>query len=86
MQVGRGSEPQSFYENYWPDCVLTGANPAVRPAPGRRTARFDLDELAAAFNDRTKAIILCNPNNLMVTGLLRDPTWRPSRLFAGSGM
>ena len=25
--------------------------------------RFDLDELAAAFNDRTKAVILCNPNN-----------------------
>src|SRR5262249_47412611 len=24
---------------------------------------FDFDELAAAFNDRTKAIVLCNPNN-----------------------
>jgi len=24
---------------------------------------FDPDELEAAFNDRTKAIILCNPNN-----------------------
>lgn len=53
---------QPFYENYWPDCVIAGATPrfvAVRPPHWR----FDLDELAAAFNDRTKAIILCNPNN-----------------------
>jgi aminotransferase len=53
---------QPFYENYWPDCVLAGATPRfvpVRP-PGWK---FDPDELAAAFNDRTKAIVLCNPNN-----------------------
>jgi aminotransferase len=53
---------QPFYENYWPDCVLAGATPRfvpVRPPDWR----FDPDELAAAFNDRTKAIVLCNPNN-----------------------
>ncbi|HEV3122157.1 MAG TPA: aminotransferase class I/II-fold pyridoxal phosphate-dependent enzyme, partial [Isosphaeraceae bacterium] len=53
---------QPFYENYWPDCVLTGATPrfvALRPPDWH----FDPDELAAAFNDRTKAIVLCNPNN-----------------------
>ncbi|WP_165219183.1 pyridoxal phosphate-dependent aminotransferase [Aquisphaera insulae] len=53
---------QPFYENYWPDCVLAGATPRfvpVRP-PGWK---FDPDELAAAFNDHTKAIVLCNPNN-----------------------
>ncbi len=53
---------QPFYENYWPDCVLTGATPrfvTIRPPDWR----FDPAELAAAFNDRTKAIILCNPNN-----------------------
>ena len=53
---------QPFYENYWPDCMLAGAVPRfvpVRP-PGWK---FDLDELAAAFNDRTKAIVLCNPTN-----------------------
>ncbi|WP_422927593.1 pyridoxal phosphate-dependent aminotransferase [Singulisphaera sp. PoT] len=53
---------QPFYENYWPDCVLAGATPRfvpVRPPDWR----FDPDELAAAFNDKTKAIILCNPNN-----------------------
>jgi aminotransferase len=53
---------QPFYENYWPDCVLAGATPRfvpVRP-PGWT---FDPDELAAAFNARTKAMVLCNPNN-----------------------
>ena len=34
--------------------------------------RFDPDELAAAFNDRTKAIILCNPNNPTGTVFTRD--------------
>src|SRR4051812_12706623 len=53
---------QPFYENYWPDCVLAGAIPRFVPLrpPGWT---FDPDELAASFNDRTKAIILCNPNN-----------------------
>ena len=53
---------QPFYENYWPDCVLAGASPrfvAIRPPDWR----FNQEDLEAAFNDRTKAIILCNPNN-----------------------
>lgn len=53
---------QPFYENYWPDCVLAGATPrfvAVRPPRWE----FDLEELAAAFNEKTKAIVLCNPSN-----------------------
>ncbi len=53
---------QPFYENYWPDCVLTGATPRFVPLRPPHW-RFDPDELAAAFNGRTKAIILCNPNN-----------------------
>jgi len=53
---------QPFYENYWPDCVLAGATPRFVPVRPPHW-RFDPDELAAAFNDRTKAIILCNPNN-----------------------
>jgi aminotransferase len=53
---------QPFYENYWPDCVLAGATPRFVPLrpPGWR---FDVDELARAFTDKTKAIVLCNPNN-----------------------
>jgi aminotransferase len=53
---------QPFYENYWPDCVLAGATPRFVPVRPPDWA-FDPAELAAAFNDRTKAIVLCNPNN-----------------------
>jgi aminotransferase len=53
---------QPFYENYWPDCVLAGAVPRFAPLRPPHW-RFDRDELADVFNDRTKAIILCNPNN-----------------------
>lgn len=62
---------QPFYENYWPDCVLAGAVPRFVPLrpPGWR---FDLDDLADVFNDRTKAIILCNPNNPTGTVFSRE--------------
>jgi aminotransferase len=53
---------QPFYENYWPDCALAGAEPRFVPLRPPHW-RFDPAELAEAFSDRTKAIILCNPNN-----------------------
>ncbi len=53
---------QPYYENYWPDCVLAGATPRFVPLRAPDWT-FDPLELAAAFNDKTKAIILCNPNN-----------------------
>ncbi len=61
---------QPFYENYWPDCALAGATPRFVPLRPPHW-RFDPDELAAAFNDRTKAIILCNPNNPTGTVFMR---------------
>jgi aminotransferase len=51
-----------YYENYWPDAVLSGATPVfvdLRPPDWD----FSREKLAAAFNNRTKAIIICNPNN-----------------------
>ena len=53
---------EPFYENYGPDTVLSGAAPRfVRlHAP---TWRLDPDELAAAFNDKTRAIIVNTPHN-----------------------
>ncbi|OJW20220.1 MAG: aminotransferase [Planctomycetales bacterium 71-10] len=53
---------QPFYENYWPDCMLAGATPRFVPVRPPHW-KFDPDELAAAFNDKTKAIVLCNPTN-----------------------
>ena len=63
--VDPGSEVivfEPFYENYAPDLILTDAV--------RRLVRLhepdwhiDFDELAAAFNDRTRAIIINTPHN-----------------------
>jgi aminotransferase len=55
---------EPFYENYAPDAILSDAKP--RHVPLYRTENgfvFDREELRAAFNERTKAIIICNPNN-----------------------
>jgi aminotransferase len=62
---------QPFYENYWPDCALAGALPRFVPLRPPHW-RLDADELAAVFNDKTKAIILCNPNNPTGTVFSRD--------------
>ncbi len=55
---------EPFYENYAPDAILSDAVP--RHVPLYRTDYgfvFDRGELRAAFNEKTKAIIICNPNN-----------------------
>ncbi len=53
---------EPFYENYGPDAILSGAVPRyVTLAEPDWT--FDPDELTAAFNSRTRAIIINTPNN-----------------------
>lgn len=53
---------EPFYENYAPDAILSDARP--RHVPLRAPDwTFEPDELRAAFNHNTKAIIVCNPNN-----------------------
>jgi len=53
---------EPFYENYGPDGILSGATPRfVRLKPP--VWEFDYEELQAAFNDKTKAIIINTPNN-----------------------
>jgi len=53
---------EPFYENYGPDCLLSGAVPRfVRLRPPDWT--FDPDELAAAFGPRTRAIVVNTPHN-----------------------
>jgi aminotransferase len=52
---------EPFYENYGPDAILCDARPVFVPlTPGQP---LDLDRLAAAFSPRTRAIIVCTPNN-----------------------
>jgi aspartate/methionine/tyrosine aminotransferase len=53
---------EPFYENYGPDSLLSGAVPrlvSLHPPD----FQFSRDELRAAFNSRTRAIIINSPNN-----------------------
>src|SRR2546428_1965751 len=62
--VDRGEEVMVFepsYENYGPDAILCGAKPVYVPMAAG--AELDLDRLGAAFSPRTRAIIVCTPNN-----------------------
>ncbi len=53
---------EPFYENYGPDAIISGATP--RYVQLRQSDwSFDEKELAAAFNNNTKAIIINTPNN-----------------------
>ena len=51
-----------FYENYGADAILSGAEPIYVPLRPP-TFDFDADELEAAFRQKPKALILCNPSN-----------------------
>ncbi|HET8675623.1 MAG TPA: aminotransferase class I/II-fold pyridoxal phosphate-dependent enzyme [Blastocatellia bacterium] len=53
---------EPFYENYGPDAILSGATPRFVTLHTPDWT-FDPDELGAAFNDNTKAIIINTPNN-----------------------
>jgi aminotransferase len=53
---------EPFYENYGPDAILSGATPRYVTLHEPDWS-FDPDELAAAFNHKTKAIIINTPNN-----------------------
>ncbi len=53
---------EPFYENYAPDAILSDARPRYVPLRAPDWS-FDASELRAAFNPKTRAIIICNPNN-----------------------
>jgi aminotransferase len=52
---------EPFYENYGPDAILCDARPVFVPMAAGQS--LDLDRLGAAFGPKTKAIIVCTPNN-----------------------
>ena len=51
-----------FYENYGADTILSGAEPVYVPLHPPEF-NFDPAELEQAFQQRPKALILCNPSN-----------------------
>lgn len=65
---------EPFYENYAPDVILSSATPVHVPLYQTPDGSwyFEKDELRAAFNHRTKAIIICNPNNPVGKVFTRD--------------
>jgi aminotransferase len=83
---------EPFYENYGPDAILSGATPryvklrppAPAPRGGERGAAgdwtFDTDELAAAFSNRTRAIVVNTPNNPTGKVFTRDELRTIARL------
>jgi aminotransferase len=58
---------EPFYENYGPDAILSGAVPRYVPLHPPRARHedwwFDADDLARAFSNRTRAVIINTPNN-----------------------
>jgi aminotransferase len=53
---------EPFYENYGPDAIISGATPRYVQLRAPDWS-FDEAELEAAFNNKTKAIIINTPNN-----------------------
>lgn len=53
---------EPFYENYAPDAILSDARPRYVPLRAPNWS-FDREELRSVFNEKTRAIIICNPNN-----------------------
>jgi aspartate/methionine/tyrosine aminotransferase len=70
---------EPFYENYGPDTIISGAR--ARYVELRRPDwSFDADELEAAFNDHSKAIIINTPNNPTGKVFSREELERIARL------
>ena len=53
---------EPVYDTYVPNLVMAGVTPRYVPLSGDRWT-FDPDELASAFNSRTRAIIINTPHN-----------------------
>jgi aspartate/methionine/tyrosine aminotransferase len=53
---------EPWYENYGPDAILASATPRYVPLEPPHW-RFDPDVLRAAFNEKTKAIVVNTPHN-----------------------
>jgi aminotransferase len=70
---------EPFYENYGPDCILSGAAPQfVRLNPPDWS--IDWDGLERAFTARTRAVVLNTPNNPTGKVFTRDELGRIARL------
>ena len=53
---------EPYYENYGPDAILAGAKPVFVPLEGVEW-KLDPEKLRAAFNEKTRAIVVNTPHN-----------------------
>jgi len=70
---------EPVYDTYVPNVVMAGASPRYVPLRGDNWS-FDVDELAKAFNSRTKAIIINTPHNPTGKVFSRDELWTIAEL------
>ena len=70
---------EPFYENYGPDAILSGATPRFVTLRWPDWS-YDPAELAAAFNNHTRAIIINTPNNPTGKVFSRDELTEIARL------
>ena len=70
---------EPFYENYGPDAILSGAVPRYVTLREPDWS-FDPDELDAAFNAKTRAVIINTPNNPTGKVFSRDELMHIARL------
>lgn len=70
---------EPFYENYGPDAILSGAVPRYVTLREPDWS-FDPAELAAAFSNKTRAIIINTPNNPTGKVFSRDELTQIARL------
>ena len=75
---------EPYYENYGPDTILAGAIPRYVKL-GEPDWTFDEQELARAFTDRTRGIILNDPNNPTGKVFSREELEAIARLCARYG-
>ena len=81
--VGPGDEvivASPTYASYLPAIRLTGARPRFVALDEDRNFDLDPDAIAAALTSRTRAILLCNPNNPTGTVYSVDETAEMMRL------
>jgi aspartate/methionine/tyrosine aminotransferase len=70
---------EPYYENYGPDCILSGAVPRFYRLEAPHFA-IDFERLGAMFNAKTKAIIVNTPNNPTGKVFTRDELTRIAEL------
>jgi len=78
--------PSPSYTSYRETIILAGCKPVYVPLNEEHNWSFELDEFEKAITDKTKAILLCNPNNPTGTIYTKDQLLALSRIIEKHGL